>query len=283
MAALTQIAQQALQDLLGNQQAGEQLQPNMSGKAVELIQQRLDMQVFIYMSNLAKAMKRCGEVWLSMKKELTVEDERRMKTVHDDGTAGSVVMNQPKVDEDSGEQYLANDLSKLAMDVIADVGPSSTSRRAATVRAVTGMMQLVQDPQTQQVLTSFAMMNMEGEGIADIRAYFRKQLLNIGAVKPTKEEQQEIAQAQAQAGQQQPDPQSQYLMAAAEESSAQAAQARAKTVETIASARLKDAQATQVQAQTGHTHVKAAVDLHDGAIRGAQAMPMPFGGLPPKA
>jgi hypothetical protein len=68
VAALMQIAQQALSDLLGNQEAGEQLQPNMSGKAVELIQTRLDMQVFIYMSNFAKAMKRCGEIWLDMKK-----------------------------------------------------------------------------------------------------------------------------------------------------------------------------------------------------------------------
>jgi hypothetical protein len=29
-----------------------------------------------------------------------------------------------------------------------------------------------------QVLTAFAMMNLEGEGIEDIRAYFRKQLVN---------------------------------------------------------------------------------------------------------
>lgn len=283
MAALVQIAQQALQDLLGNQQAGEELKPNISGKAVELIQQRLDMQVYIYMSNLAKAVKRAGEVWLSMKKDLTVEDDRRMKTVHNDGTAGSVVMNQPKIDEETGEQYLANDLSKAAMDVVVDVGPSSTSRRAATVRAVTGMMALpgVQDPQTVQVLTAFAMMNMEGEGIEDIRAYFRKQLLSIGAVKPTKEEAQEIAQAQAKAGQQPPDPQSQYLMAAAEESQAKAAQARAKTVETVASATLKNAQAQHVQAMTGHEHASHAIDIGDAAIRQAQAtMPM---GLPPKS
>jgi hypothetical protein len=135
------------EDLLGNQQAGEQMQPNMSGKAVELIQQRLDMQVFIYMSNLAKAMKRCGEVWLSMKKELIVEDERRMKVIHEDGSPGSVVMNQPGWTR-TGEQVTKNDLTKAALEVNVDVGPSSTSRRAATVRAVTGMMQLTQDPQT---------------------------------------------------------------------------------------------------------------------------------------
>jgi hypothetical protein len=60
MAALVEIAGKSLEDLLGNQQSGEELKPNISGRVVELIQNRLDMQVFIYMSNLAKAMKRSG-------------------------------------------------------------------------------------------------------------------------------------------------------------------------------------------------------------------------------
>lgn len=282
MAALAQIAQQALQDLLGNQQAGEQLQPNMSGKAVELIQQRLDMQVFIYMSNLAKAMKRCGEVWLSMKKELTHEASRRMKTVAQDDKPGSAVVNQPAIG-DQGEQITRNDMARADLEVNVDVGPSSTSRRAATVRAVTGMMSLpgVQDPQTTQVLTAFAMMNMEGEGIEDIRNYFRRQLLSMGAVKPTPEEAKAMAAAKAQQGQQPPDPQSQYLLAAADESAAKAAKARADTVETIASASLKDAQAEHVRSMTDHVDVKRAVDISDGAIRHAQAATQPGMGMPP--
>lgn len=284
MAALAQIAQQALQDLLGNQQAGEQVQPNISGKVVELIQQRLDMQVFIYMSNLAKAMKRCGEVWLSMKKDLVVEDNRRMKVITADDKPGSVVMNQPAIDED-GAQYTRNDLNSADLEVDVDVGPSSTSRRAATVRAVTGMLQLTQDPQTQQVLTAFAMMNVEGEGIEEIRGFFRRQLLSMGAVKPTKEEAAEIAQAQQAAGQQPPDPQSQYLMAAAEESQAKAAKARADTLETVASADLKHAQAEHVRSTTEHTDVKRGIDLNDAALRHAQAAlnpPMPGGAPTPR-
>jgi hypothetical protein len=265
MAALAQIAQQALEDMLGNQQAGEQMQPNMSGKAVELIQQRLDMQVFIYMSNLSKAIKRVGEVWLSMKRELIVEDERRMKVIHEDGSPGSVVMNQPGLDKD-GATVTKNDLTKAALDVNVDVGPSSTSRRAATVRAVTGMLQLTQDPQDVQVLTAFAMMNLEGEGIADIRAYYRKKLVNLGAIKPTEEEQQEL---DAAAQNQQPDPQAQYLQAAADAQTAEAAQNRAKTIETIASARLKNAQAQHVGAMTTHEHVGSAVDAADAALRQA--------------
>lgn len=44
LAALLQITEQDMSDLLGNQQAGEEMQPNASGKLLELVQAKLDMQ-----------------------------------------------------------------------------------------------------------------------------------------------------------------------------------------------------------------------------------------------
>jgi hypothetical protein len=245
MAALTQIAGESLQDLLGNQQAGEQVQPNMSGKAVELIQTRLDMQVFIYMSNFAKAMKRSGEVWLAMKKAITVEQSRRVKTLGSNGEVSSLVLNHPMYDKETGESYVSNDMSKAGYEVDVDVGPASSSKRAATVRALTGMMQITQDPETQQVLSGLSMMNMEGEGISDARDYYRAKMVKLGVIKPTEEERAQLMQ---EAQGQQPDPQSQYLLAAADAAAADAQQKRAKTVETIASAELKRAQTAEVYA-----------------------------------
>lgn len=251
MAALAQIAGQALEDLLGNQQAGEEMQPNLSGKAVELIQNRLDMQVFIYMSNLAKTMKRGGEIWLSMMRDIVVEPERRMKTMGPNGEVSSVLMNQDVHDAETGRVQTKNDLTKANFEVDVDVGPSSTSRRAATVRALTGMMQLTQDPETLGVLNALALMNMEGEGISDVREYFRQKLVRQGVVKPTEEEKQQLAAEQANA---QPDPNSQYLLAAAEQAQAEAAQNRAKTVQTIADADLKRAQTAETYAKTMGEH-----------------------------
>jgi hypothetical protein len=247
MAALVQIASQALEELLGNQQAGEQLQPNLSGKAVELIQNRLDMQVFIYMSNLAKSMKRSGEVWLSMMKDIAVEQGRRMKVIDANGNASSVVLNQPAYDPETATEYVENDLSKASFEVDVDVGPSSSSKRSATVRALTGMLQLTQDPETQAVLSGLAMMNMEGEGINDARDYFRRKLVRMGVIKPSEREKEELAAEQQGA---QPDPQAQALLAMAEEASANAGQARANTVRTIADADLKRAQTAKTIAET---------------------------------
>lgn len=257
MGALMEFGEAGLQSMLGSQEAGEQLQPNQSGHAVELIQNRLDMQVFIYMSNLAKARKHGGKVWLSMTRELAVEENRKTKTIDKHGKPSSVTLNQPAVDDQTYEPITRNDITKANFDVETTVGPSSSSKRAATVRAVTGMMSLTQDPQTQQILSSLAMMNMEGEGIGDVRDYFRKQLVQMGVVKPTKEEAAAMAQAQAN---QQPDPQAQYLQAAAAEAAANAGKAHASTIDIMASAGLKQAQARKTLAEIPGVHQQHAID-----------------------
>ena len=250
MATLLQITEQDMQDILGNPQGADKMVSGVSGKAVEMIQTRVDMQTFIYMSNFAKGMKRCGEIWLSMAKEIYTEEKRKMKTIAPTGAAGMVELMQPTIDTETGAVVMANDLSAATFDVVSEVGPSSSSKRAATVRALTGMLQITQDPETQQVITSMAMMNMEGEGIGDANAYFRKKLLRMGVVKPTDEEAQELmAEMQGQPQ----DPNSMYLQAAAEEATAKAAQARASTVKTVADAELSRAKTLETLSKVDET------------------------------
>ena len=222
----------------------------VSGKAVEMIQTRVDMQTFIYMSNFAKGMKRCGEIWLSMARDIYTEDKRKMKTIAPTGDAGMVELMQPTIDPETGAMVMANDLSNATFDVVSQVGPSSSSKRAATVRALTGMLQITSDPETAQVLTAMAMMNMEGEGVSDANAYFRKKLLRMGVVKPTDIEAEELM-AEMQGKPQ--DPNAMYLQAAAEEATAKAAKARADTVETVASAELKRAQTLETLSKVDET------------------------------
>jgi hypothetical protein len=250
MAALLAITEQDMQDILGNPQGADKMISGVSGKAVEMIQTRVDMQTFIYMSNFAKGMKRCGEIWLGMAKEIYTEDKRKMKTITPTGEAGMVELMQPTIDTKTGAVVMANDLSSATFDVVADVGPSSSSKRAATVRALTGMLQITQDPETAQVLTAMAMMNMEGEGVGDANAYFRKKLLRMGVVQPTDQESEELM-AEMQGKPQ--DPNAMYLQAAAENEMAKAAKARADTVETVASAELKRAQTLETLGKVDET------------------------------
>jgi len=250
MAALLQITETDMQDILGNPQGADKMVSNISGKAVEMIQARVDGQAFIYMSNFAKGMKRCGEIWLSMAKDIYTEDKRKMKTIAPTGEAGMVELMQPTIDQETGEVVMANDLTSATFDVIADVGPSSSTKRQATVRALTGMLQITQDPETAQVITAMAMMNMEGEGISDANSYFRKKLLRMGVVKPTDMEAEELM-AEMQGKPQ--DPNAMYLQAAAENETAKAAKARADTVETVASAELKRAQTLETLGKVDET------------------------------
>jgi Phage P22-like portal protein len=251
MAALLQITEQDMQDMLGNQQAGEELPTNVSGIAVELVQNKLDMQTFIYMSNMSKAVKRGGEIWLGMAKEVLVEKDRMLKTVDQSGTVSSIKIDKPALDKKTGAAILENHFADANFDVVADVGPSSDSKRSSTVRALTGMMQISTDPETVQVLGAMAMMNMEGEGIEDVRGYYRNKLIHLGVIKPTPEEAQDLAKEQ-EAAAQKPDPQAEFLMASAAKAAADSSKAKADTILTMA-------KVDQTKAQTAET--LAGVDI----------------------
>ncbi len=246
LAGLLQITEQDMSDLLGKPDAAEEVVSNISGKAVELIQQRLDMQTFIYMSNMAKAVKRCGEVWLSMARDIIVEPGRKMKSVGLGGELSSIEMGKPMLNPKTGEVEYENDISRAKFDVSAEVGPASASKRSATVRALLGMINITPDPETQQVLTSMAMMNMDGEGIGEVRAYFRDKLIKMGVIQPTEQEGEKLL-AEMQAAQQ-PDPQALYLQAAAMEAQAKAGQAQANTEYTLARAEETRAKTVEVLA-----------------------------------
>ena len=261
LAALIQIAEQDMRDVLGNAEAGEQVRANVAAETVAAVQQRLDMQTFIYVSNFAKAMKRCGEVWLGMAREVYVEEGRTMKTVDAEGAASAVELLQPTIGE-TGAVEMANDLSRARFDVAVDVGPSSQSKRSATVRTLTPLIAVASDPQTKAVLEALAMMNIEGEGVSDVRAFFRKKLVQMGAVKPSEQEAQEMAAAMQNA---QPDPQALYLQAAAQEAQARAMKAQADT-------QLAIAKSEETKAKTVETLANVNVSAQSQAIKTAEAI-----------
>ena len=244
MGALLALTEQDIKDVLGNQEQGDKIVSNISGTAVEMVQQRLDMQSFIYMSNMAKAVRRSGQIWLSMAKEVYVEPKRKMKTVGPQGEIGGVELMQPMIGE-SGEIEYAGDLSRADFDVTVDVGPSYRSQRSAIVRSLSNVLGIVQDPETQKVLLSAILMNLDGEGLAGLRAFSRKQLVQMGVEPPTEEE----AAAMAQAAQEE-DPNAVFLQAAAEEAVAKAAQARAGAVKTIADTELARAKTIETLEKT---------------------------------
>lgn len=269
LAALLQITDQDMAELMGMQDAAEEMVPNISGKAIELIQTRSDQNNFIYMSNMAKAVKRCGEIWLSMARDVYVERGRKMKTLAEGGDTAGVVLNTPTIDPETSTTVYANDLSRAKFDVAVTVGPSSDSKRAATVRSLMGMLQFAQnDPEMGTVLTSMAMMNMEGEGLKDVRKFFRTRLVKMGAVEPNEEE-MEAMQAEISAAK--PDANEELLLAEAERSRSSALLNAAKIQETAA-------KTAKTMAEIDNEGKSIAIDVLK-VIREPQARPEPASGM----
>lgn len=213
LAALLQQTSADIQEVTGGSQAMQQMPSNISQETVSNLMNRSDMASFIYLDNMAKSLKRAGEVWLSMAREVYGSD-REVRVVNEDGTDDIALMNAQVVDRQTGNVVALNDLSTGRYDVTVDVGPSYTARRDATVSALTQVLQtmLPQDPM-RPVIQGIILDNLDGEGMDDFKEFNRKQLLTSGAVKPRNEsEAQMVAQAQA-AQQQQPNPEMVAAMA----------------------------------------------------------------------
>jgi hypothetical protein len=175
------------------------------------------MQAFIYMSNMAKAIKRGGEIWLSMAKDVYIEKGRKLKGVTRQYATAAIELQRPMMKD--GEAYAENDLSRAMFDVAWDVGPSSESKRSSTVKALTNIGMITEDPETKQVLLGTAMQNMDGEGLSDLREYYRRKMVNMGVIEPTDEDKKRMEEASAQ---QPPDPNRMFLEAEANKAMAQA-------------------------------------------------------------
>lgn len=254
LAALLQLTDVDIRELLGNQEQGEKINANVSAEAIDLVQNQLGMQSYIYIDNFAKAIKRCGAIWLSMAKELYVEEGRRMKTIGKQDEVDSAELSRPVIGE-SGVEY-ENDLTKASFDVGVDVGPTSSSKKSAIVRQLQALLPFTTDPQDMKILLAMIYMNMEGEGIKDFRNYYRKWLVQIGVVEPTEEEQQELIAA---AQNQQPDPQTELANALAMEAQAKAQKAQADTF-------LTAAKTEQTKADTAKTIASMENEQRDSVV-----------------
>lgn len=259
MATLMQVANADIAEVLGSNTNADQIVANVSADAVEMTQKRVDMKTFIYMDNFAKAMRRCGEIWLSMARELYAEDGKRMRVLREDGGDDVVTMGVPtKTDKGIVKK---NDISKGKYLVLVDVGPSFTSRRDATVKALGNLAQITEDPDTRAVLTAVMLQNMDGEGLQDIKRFNRSKLLRMGVVQPTKEEQAQMQQEQQA---QQPDAQQQFLLSAAQKNAAETEKAAASTQKIVAETRKIAAETAEIASGMRRDDISMISQLSQG-------------------
>lgn len=265
LAALLQQTSADIQEVTGGSQAMQQMPSNVAQETVNNLMNRSDMASFIYLDNMAKSLKRAGEVWLSMAREVYGSD-REVRVVNEDGTDDIALMNAQVVDRQTGQVVALNDLSTGRYDVTVDVGPSYTARRDATVAALTNVLNtmLPQDPEAG-IIRGLIMDNMDGEGLDDYKEYNRNKLLTAGVVKPRNAKEQQIVQQAQMAAQSQQDPNA--LIAQAQVIAAQAEQQKAQneTAQTQIKAFTAQQDAMESQANTVYKLAQAR-NINDKAV-----------------
>lgn len=265
IATMLQLTSADIQEVTGSSQAMQQMPSNIAQETVNNLMNRADMASLIYLDNMAKSLKRAGEVWLSMAREV-YGSEREVRVVNEDGTDDIALMNAQVVDSQTGRVVALNDLSTGRYDVTVDVGPSYTARRDATVSVLTNVLStmLPNDPM-RPAIQGIILDNIDGEGLDDFKEYNRNQLLTSGIVKPRNEKEQQIVMQAQQAAANQQNPEMVLAQAQMVAAQAEVQKATNETAQTQIKAFTAQQDAMESQANTVYKLAQAR-NIDDKAV-----------------
>jgi hypothetical protein len=241
------LSRQAVEDVANPGVPQDVADPDMSGKAILAVQNRIDQQSYIYQHNFKHAKKRDAEIYASMASEI-FDTPRKLTVQTRDGVTKELEIMQVVIDSDTGEPKVLNDLTNMEFDVYADIGPSYESQKQQTIEQLMTLMNATPptDPM-YKILMMQVMEIMPGVQLEGIREYVRNQLIVMGIKKPeTPEEEQMLMSAQQSEGQ----PDAMTLAAQAEIMKAQAAMAK------------EQRQAMKDQADTQISSAKVEIDAY---------------------
>lgn len=172
---------------------------------VNQLNMRSDLETYVFLDNLATAMRRDGEIYQSMVNDI-YDVPRNVTITLEDGSEKDVQIMSEVVDLATGNHTVLNDI-RGRYECYTDVGPSFQSMKQQNRAEILELLGKTQPgtPEYQLLLLQYFSM-LDGKGMEIMREYANKQLVLSGHKKPeTPEEQQWVAEAQAQQ-QGQPDP-----------------------------------------------------------------------------
>lgn len=258
VAALVDLTKQAVEDVANPGLPQDIADPDLSGKAVMALQNRLDQQSIVYQQNMKHAKRRDAEVYASMASQVYDAPRQVTLTKPDGGRVKAQVM-QGVFDQDTGEVKMLNDLTNVEFDVYAEIGPSYATKKEQTLDQLAAMATSVAatDPGLQKMLVLKMATLVDGVNFDDVREYANKQLIMSGFKAPETEEEIAMMQQLAQQGQ---EPDAATLLAMAEMEKAKAAQMREQRQAVVDQAKMQTDQGKlaidQFKAQTDRAKVQ---------------------------
>lgn len=219
LAASIDLSRQAVEDVVNPGLPQDIADPDLSGKAVIALQNRLDQQSYIYQHNMKFAKRRDGEVYASMASEVFAQ-KREVTVTAADGKTKKIKIMDEVIDKQTGELVTINDLSNQEFDVYANIGPSYSSQKEATIDKLAEMRaDLPPGDPLKTTLLMKQLVLMDGVEHEDIRDYANKQLLISGVKTPDSPEDEAIIAAAAQ---QRDEPTAEMVLALAEDKKGEA-------------------------------------------------------------
>lgn len=223
LVASIELSRQAVEDVANPGLPQDIADPDLSGKAVIALQNRLDQQSIVYQQNLKHAKRRDGFVYAAMISDIC-DTPRRVLLTRKDDTQEYEDLMVPCIDPESGQPVTKNDIRGVQYEVWADIGPDYSSLKEQTAEQLTALIQAVgDDPALRNILVMKLLQIMRGVEFDDVRDYAKRQLVSMGVQPPETQEEMQMLMAQQQAGAQ-PDPA--MILAQAEILKGQAAQMR---------------------------------------------------------
>lgn len=249
----------AVEDVANTGLPNDILDVDLSGKAVQALQQRLDQQSIVYQQNLKFAKRRDAEIYASMA-TVVYDSPREVTLTLPDGSRKKEKILSSVQDAQTGELVVLNDLTNMEFDVYADVGPSYSSVKDKTVEQINSMMSVAAQAGDQALVKILLLKQaalVDGIAFDDVRDYANKQLMMMGVRKPETPEDEQFMQEQANQ-EKAPDPM--MVAAQAEMMKGQAAQMKAQSDMQIAAFNAQNSQQkTQIdsfRAQTDRMSVQ---------------------------
>lgn len=189
----------AVDDVAGAGLPADITDVDLSGKALNALNKRLDMQSYTYQDNHKFAMRRDGEIYASMARDVH-DSEQEVVLVKVDGSKSKESINKSGLNYETMELEVKNDVSSMIFDVYADVGPAFESVKAQNKEELKELLSSGQlDPETHALLLNEYLSMTDGVAFKDLRDYARKKLIMMGVKEPeTPEEKQMVQQAQQQ-------------------------------------------------------------------------------------
>lgn len=217
---MIELTRQAVEDVANPGLPQDIADPDLSGKAVNALQNRLDQQSIVYQQNLKHAKRRDAEIYASMAVEV-YDAPRDVTLTLPDGTTKSAKIMEGVVDKETGNLVMLNDLTNTEYDVFAEIGPSYATKKEQTIDQLTKMAEGLAafNPEMAQALILQSLTLIDGINMEAVRKAARKQLVTTGFVEPDTDEEKAMLEQMANAPKQ---PDANLLLAQAEMAKAQA-------------------------------------------------------------